>query len=489
MVMHDLTSDARTAITSPVPTIAVGLDLIDNTGAFVADISDDFDPASSQVQRQNNATVHGACSLLIARELNWGKDMVRPWMQITAPDGTTTGKTYLGVYVLTTPQTKHGEDPVTYQVPGYDLLYPLSTNAPGDSYVVAAATTLQAMLEDLVAAAGLYADVVLDGTMGSETFDNDGDGLIWPLMNSNSATWLTIANQMLGLFGYTPLWANHLGQFRSGPVPDNSAAPADWTFDVADTNTDLVAADWQRDFDVFTAPNFWRFIFDLGSQAPGSLLRFPSVDNGLIYEPVINATDPALTAAGRIIRKTSWIQPSPLWNGADEFGDANYNGHSDSCPMDPYTTADCDRVVAADQPRRTFTLNVDPLPTAGHVDIVAFDDGTDTWHCSVVSWVLKLDGSPGQWALISPAAMSARASDTLPLDPSVSAPAFNAQPTVAGQIVDDGGGGYFTVKVFGSDVEVTAKYVIGSGGSGVGPGDWVALRVNQPRSITYYFGV
>ncbi|MDI1290915.1 MAG: hypothetical protein PSX37_13320, partial [bacterium] len=93
-------------LTSDEVTITPGLDLLDSTNMFVADLSVDFDGGS--VSRNNFADVHGTCSLVILRELAWGKDRVRPF--IVLDDGSVSARFNLGVYVLTTPDSARGDD-------------------------------------------------------------------------------------------------------------------------------------------------------------------------------------------------------------------------------------------------------------------------------------------------------------------------------------------------------------------------------------------
>ena len=62
--------------------------------------------------------------------------------------------------------------------------------------------------------------------------------------------------------------------------------------------------------------------------------------------------------------------------------------------------AQVDRIVAEDTAAaRTVTLSVDPLPIAGHLDVVRYVDGPDAAVAEVTSWEIPLDGSQGRWVL------------------------------------------------------------------------------------------
>lgn len=129
-----LSADAvRALLTADSVIVSAGLDLLDDTGAFVRDISDDLEGGT--ISRDNFAVVHGSCRLQITRELNWGKDRVRPYMVVSDGFGGAQVRFNLGVYVLTTPDTVRGEVPATYDVVGYDLLH-LLQDGPSDTYVI-----------------------------------------------------------------------------------------------------------------------------------------------------------------------------------------------------------------------------------------------------------------------------------------------------------------------------------------------------------------
>ncbi|GAW50620.1 MULTISPECIES: hypothetical protein [unclassified Nocardioides] len=114
--------------------ISAGLELLDTQNRFVDDISDALVEDGSSVSHNGRASaVHGTCSLVIQQALAWGRDRVRPYMVLS--NAAVSARFNLGVYVLTTPQTKRGEEPVTYDVDGFDLLQPLQ-DGPGNTYVV-----------------------------------------------------------------------------------------------------------------------------------------------------------------------------------------------------------------------------------------------------------------------------------------------------------------------------------------------------------------
>ncbi|MDN4174739.1 hypothetical protein QWY28_17390 [Nocardioides sp. SOB77] len=124
-------ADVRRLLTADAVTITSGLELLDTSNQVIGDISDDL--VGGSVSWDNRAAVHGTCRLSIQRELAWGRDRVRPYM--TLDDGRTNARFNLGVFVLMTPDEERGEEPITYEVTGYDLLSLLQTG-PADTYVV-----------------------------------------------------------------------------------------------------------------------------------------------------------------------------------------------------------------------------------------------------------------------------------------------------------------------------------------------------------------
>lgn len=128
----DLTEDqVRELLTGAELEVAAGLELLDQRNRVVADISDDL--AGGSVAHNGRASVHGTCKLQVQQRLSWGRDRVRPYLVLS--NAAVSARFNLGVYVLTTPVDQRGEDPVTFDVDGYDLLQPLG-DVVGDTYVV-----------------------------------------------------------------------------------------------------------------------------------------------------------------------------------------------------------------------------------------------------------------------------------------------------------------------------------------------------------------
>lgn len=362
--MRTLTAAERALLTADSVEIAAGLDLLNSSNVFMEDISDDL--AGGEVARSNYAAVHGTCSLALMRELAWGRDRVRPWMQVS--DGVTTARWNLGVYVLTTPDTKRGEEPVTWEVQGYDLLHLLQAG-PGDTYVVTAGTTYLAAVQGVVAASGVGATLRLDGTGQATTLSAD---MVWCL-TEDGPSWLRIINDLLASIGYRSLWANHDGELRSAPYSAPASRPVEWTFDTSDDATNLVGEERTLTEDVWGRPNWWRFVRK-------EMATKPTEGAGLYTVQNVSDGPTSQDSLGRVVRKVVYL------DAADQAS----------------LVAQGDRIVAEDkQVARRFEIEVDPLPIAAHFDIIELRDGGAVDKCQVASWSLPLDGSPGRWVMES----------------------------------------------------------------------------------------
>ncbi len=362
---HTLTeAQVTTLLTGPRVEVSAGLELLDSANVLVEDITNDL--LSGQVDRQNFSDVHGTCNLVISRELAWGKDRVRPYM--TLSDGAVSARFNLGVFVLTTPDSKRGETPVSFTVSGFDLIHLLQAG-PADTYMVDAGVTYLTAVQAVLTASAVGSTVQLDGTAQATTLPNP---MVWALTPDAPASWLRIINDLLSAINYRGLWVNENGVFRSGPYQDPSVRAVEWIFDTANLTTNLVGEDRTLDSDVWAARNWWRFVRKGMTAQP--------VEGAGIYTVTNPSTGRTSVAAlGRTVR------------AAVQYLDA-----ADQASL----VAQGERIVSTDQSAsRIFTITVDPLPIASHFDIVRLIDAGEDDKCQVSSWSLPLDGSPGSWTL------------------------------------------------------------------------------------------
>jgi hypothetical protein len=235
-------------------------------------------------------------------------------------------------------------------------------------HVVGQSTTCLDAVRTVIELAGGGAPLLIDGTQQVAVLPGP---MVWALTDSNPATWLDVCNDLLEAVGYGSLWVDLDGNYRSEPFVPALQRPIGWTFDLGDEDTNLVGPERTSDQDVWSAPNRWKFV-------RRGMAVTPVVGDGIYIVDNLSRGPSSQQSLGRV--RTSTV-----------FLDA-----VDQAALE----AQGDRIVAEDTAAtRTITLSVDPLPIAGHLDVVRYIDDPDAATAEVVSWELPLDGSPGQWVL------------------------------------------------------------------------------------------
>lgn len=343
--------------------VASGLELLDATDSFVADISDDL--ASGSISHNNLATIHGTATLNVSRVLTWGQQRVRPYTTLTDLDSGFSARWNLGVYVLATPTRPVGLTPETYQVSGSDKLYLLS-GPVGDSYSVASGAAVLAAAKAAVTAADPGAVVMFDGAASASTLPN---AMTWPLTSSTVSTWLDVVNGLLAAISYQPVWMDWNGAYRSGPLLDPAVRSPEFTFSADDVLSTIVGQSRTVTSDLWQAPNWWRFIAQNWASTP--------VEGDGQYT-VQNVSDgPASqSAVGRTVRKVVYV------NAADQ-GSLQAQG---------------DVTVAADKRVVTsLAVSLSPMPAQWHLDVALCQDAASVGLAKVATsqWQLDLLGADG----------------------------------------------------------------------------------------------
>lgn len=337
-----------------------GLELWNPDAGAWEDISADC--RGFTVAHDNTAEVHWKLTAELARELPWGVAMVRAFRRLSKNG--VTARFNRGVYVLTTPITNRGRTPLLYKVTGYDPNQRLTRHV-GDTYVVEAngSTTYFQALRQMLTDSGLGGEPRLDGTRQDQVIPRD---LVWGI--SASTRWLDIGNDLLAEIAYVDLWHDHDGVPRSEPVRPLEERGVEHVFDTSDTATDLLGADRSEEYDAWSAPNVWTFV---GRNWPTK----PVDGNGVyIFR---NETDGLSSIAS--------VGENPVTHWLDIADHA-------------LLVAEGDRIIEADRRReRRFTVSSDPLPIAGHRDIVELRDG-GTHKLMVSSWEEPTSGK-GTWVL------------------------------------------------------------------------------------------
>lgn len=346
-------------------TVAAGCELLDTSNRLVADITDDLGEGGS-VEWDNRDPIHGSCRLSLLRRLAWGRDRVRPYMVLS--NAAVEARFNLGVYVLMTPDERRGEDPVTWEVTGYDLLSLLDGTGPADTWIAESGSTYFAALQAVVDASGIGVPLMLDGDAQDTTIPATR---VWALIEP-MPSWLRILTDLLNEIGYVAPWIDPDGNLRSRPFQDPAIRAAEWRLDTSDTSTNIVAEDRTITTETGDVANWWRFVRSDSDVTP--------VEGDGLYTPPANETvgPNSILALGREVRKFVRLQ------AADQAA----------------LVAQADRIVAADMASvRTIELSIDPLPIMGYGDVFELVDGGEVVKMAAASWTLNLDGSPGQLQL------------------------------------------------------------------------------------------
>jgi hypothetical protein len=255
MPMQPLTDPPRDALTQTQVTqllqneeaivLTGGLEIVDINLLVQEDISDDL--AGGSVERQSYAEMHGSARLSITRQIDWGGDLLRPYIIISG--GGVSARFNLGVYHPTTPDHPLEEDPPTFDVEGYDIL--LRLNQPvGDAYSIGAGESYLARVEEILLARG-YTQYLIDQDAAATLTPS---ARVWAF--DDSITWLTIVNDLLGSIGYAGVWSDWNGRLRLSSYQNPIERSIEWYYtDTQETTMLSTKRSIERDY--FASPNRW----------------------------------------------------------------------------------------------------------------------------------------------------------------------------------------------------------------------------------------
>lgn len=225
--------------------LSAGLEIVDINLTLIEDISDDL--AGGSVERDSYAVMHGTARFRITRTIDWGGDLLRPYLTITG--GGVSARFNLGVYHPTTPAYPLDENPPTFDVEGYDIL--LRLNQPvGDAYSIAAGDSYLARIETILLARG-YTQYLIDQTAAGTLAPG---ARVWAF--DDQITWLTIVNDMLGSIGYAGIWSDWNGRLRLDAYQNPIDRAPEWSYS-DDQATTMLSTKRSVERDVTDAPNRW----------------------------------------------------------------------------------------------------------------------------------------------------------------------------------------------------------------------------------------
>lgn len=368
-IRNHLTSDQIKALIQDEPSLVIsaGAELLNQDLEVIEDITSDFEGGS--VSRSNYATLHGSATLSIARELPWGRAIVRPYMYIES--GATLARFNLGAYFTNTPARVLGTKPLIYNVQGFDLLHALDTPA-GSAYSVAAGTRYLDAVQDILTAQR-FSKFIIDRRRATTALST---AKVWPLEEKN--TWLAIVNDLLAAVGYRGIWCDWDGYLRCEAYESPQARKAEWVYDSTSAYTMLSETrTYERDF--FDAPNRWVAVKtnDTSGATPIEGAGIYTYTNNYAGETSVQGR------GGRVITRIL------SFDAADQAA----------------LVAQTQRSIEADLTLKTkITVQTSPNPLHWHFDLLKLTDGEAGADMKVIesSWTLPLDGGDmdHEWSTI-----------------------------------------------------------------------------------------
>ncbi|WBB94175.1 hypothetical protein [Verrucosispora sp. WMMC514] len=342
---------------APAITVGHGLELIGQDLQLVEDISADL--AGGQVSRNSYATLHATCQLALSRALSWGSALVRPYMTIS--DGQDTARFNLGAYYTSTPTHRVGEDPVTYDVAGYDILHGLHSPV-GEAYAVDAGVGYLAAVEAILQGQG-YTRYLIDQRRGDAVLPS---AKVWAL--DDQTRWLTVVNDLLAAIGYQGIWSDWDGQLRCQPYQRPADRAPEWLYDDRQA-TSMVGLNRDLERDFFEAPNRWVFVRQNDVDGP------PPVEGDGVYTWTnTDVGDTSVEARGRVLTKVVYA------DAADQA----------ALEAAGQVTIDADMRIPT-----ALRVTTSPNPLHWHFDRLIVDEPALGPYADVMatSWTLPLDGS------------------------------------------------------------------------------------------------
>ncbi|MGW5556845.1 hypothetical protein ACWER9_06435 [Micromonospora sp. NPDC003944] len=295
-------------VDSPAVTVGYGAELVDQSLTVLADISEDL--LGGSVSRNAYADLHGTTQLIIARDLDWGRAIVRPHMVLS--DGVTTARFNLGAYFTKTPKRDLSRAPATFDVAGVDVLDVL-VDPVGQTYAVDAGVGYLAAVEDILIQRG-FVQYIIDPTAASTTLPT---AKVWQFDDRTS--WLTVVNDLLAAVGYAGIWSDWDGRPRCHPYQPPLERSVEWTYE-ADGGRSMIAPERTVEQDYYQAPNRWVFY------QRNNVEQAPVEGNGM-YTYINQSTGPAsVDARGRVISRVEGLDAADhaaLIRQAQELIDAD----------------------------------------------------------------------------------------------------------------------------------------------------------------------
>jgi hypothetical protein len=345
---------------SPSIVVDKGLEVIDMSLNATADVSASL--GAGWVARSAYATLHGTAGMELTQELDWGADIIRPYIITSDGYGTTNLRWNLGAYILDIPARGVKENPPTWNLEAYDIIA-LLDNPVGESYAVAAGQSYLLAAIEACTSQG-FTQLAVDYSNVDMVL---AAARAWPI--DPNTTWLKIVNDLLGSIGYQGLWSDWDGRLRLVPYAAPSTRAAEFTYDTG-LLTSMMNDDIQLREQYAKTPNKWVYV-QTSERADDS----PVSEGDGIYTYVNQSVGKTSVDArkGRII-----VRVEPV----------------DAVDQDALV-ARADQGISADMSLSAkVTVTTSPMPAHWHFDRLQVNDPRLGPPLEVLStqWTLPFDG-------------------------------------------------------------------------------------------------
>lgn len=234
--------------------VTCGVDLLDADLTYLQDISKEVlaDEALT-VSYEASRALPFTAALTTILDLQWGRQRVRPWVQIAAPAPDLFRRWNMGVFGLPYPARDLDTSPAVWRVEGLDQLLRVDQETGRTLEVVAGTDALAEVQRILTIELGethhRFAPAINPTVLV--------DDMVWIV--SDRPTWRQVCNEMLKSVGYGPLGTDRDGWFTSAPLRTPAQRPTVWRFNTTDPATSIVYPERTLDRALADIPNVWVF--------------------------------------------------------------------------------------------------------------------------------------------------------------------------------------------------------------------------------------
>lgn len=202
-------------------------DRLDASGKWLADITRyvDFVDNPAQVENDTTRSVMRTLSMSVQGNTPFNPlhDLIRPWYQVTAPDGGLL-RWPLGLFTLL-PITRTIDPGYTWQaLTGADLTQLLADSAFQQSYSVSSGTNYLTAISTVIAQ-------YTGATKIQVAIPDPGKALPSDLTWDAGTSYLQVIQDLLTAVNYYQPWCDEWGVLRSSPIPDYSTINPGYVFD------------------------------------------------------------------------------------------------------------------------------------------------------------------------------------------------------------------------------------------------------------------